>query len=130
MNKFISVTITLLALLSNLPVATAQEATEDAVDNARAERQARIEELRRLTREEQAARRQDIERWLEGLSEDERQALRERRRMQQQARARQGQRGQQGERQQRQRQQQHQRRAQESEAANQEAEPGNQDTYQ
>ena len=104
MNKFIALTISLLALFTVVPLAAAQDATDSAAeDAARAERRARIEELRHLTREQREAQRQDIEGRLEGLTEDQHQALRERRRLQQQARARQDQRVGQGARPHRQR---------------------------
>ncbi len=66
----------------------AQETVETNEEAARAERQARITELRELVREEREARRQDIEQRLSNLSEDERAALQERRRMMRQAQAR------------------------------------------
>lgn len=66
----------------------AQDTSEPEEEAARAERQARISELRQLVREEREARRQDIEQRLANLSEDERAALQERRRMMRQAQAR------------------------------------------
>lgn len=66
----------------------AQDEAESSQDAARAERQARISELRQLLHEEQASRRQEIEARLSNLNEDERAALQERRRMVRQAQAR------------------------------------------
>ena len=93
MKKLVCSTLTLLSLALLSPLLVAQDGAETIVDDAaRAERIARIQELRQLQREERELRRQEIQQRLEGLSEDERQALRERRRMQQQGRMRQGQR--------------------------------------
>lgn len=79
-----------LSLSANSVLAQDDEQTLE--DQAQAERIARIQELRQLEREERQARRQNIRRRLEGLTEDERRALRERRRIVEQARTRQGQR--------------------------------------
>jgi len=49
----------------------------------RAERQARIKELRQLTQEDRQAHRREIQKRLENLSEEEKQALRERRQLRQ-----------------------------------------------
>jgi len=70
-----------LLMLSVATFAQDQESTTDS--DARAERQARIKELRQLTREEQKERRQEFQKKFENMSEEEKQAVRERRQQRQ-----------------------------------------------
>ena len=92
MKKLICIALSCFVYLAVPLTVSAQEEIDASVDKdaARAERRARMEELRQLSREERRAQSEEFRRRLENLSDDERAALRERRRLQRQSGSRQG----------------------------------------
>jgi flagellar motility protein MotE (MotC chaperone) len=83
MKKFLCTALCVLFYLAMPLTASAQDGSNAGVDKdaASQERRARLEELRPAGREQRRAQRQDIQRRLENLSDDERAALREKRRI-------------------------------------------------
>ena len=100
MKKIVCIALSCFVYLAVPLAVSAQEEIDASVDKdaARAERRARMEELRQLSREERQAQREDIRHRLENLPDHERAALRERRRLQRQSGSRQGQRPKRGRR--------------------------------